>query len=343
MLWNIYYAKKNFVIDETKGCLNDPRQFIWVSWEHQDKIAFSYNGNIIFLNQTQFEENFPKSSVSTKWLKKVALSVIRPLMSRVAASKNPNLSSFKDKGSADILDILHQDNDYDSFNVQFNKQDELFTTARTELFHEKIKDFVERYPNATIVNIWWGLNPNIWPKMFDGELKSNNVVFYNIDLPEVYKIQKKVLEKSKNQILIWKSIFDFSWINQISKDRKILFVAEWMIMYFTKDQIEKLFLKIADNFPWSEIIFEAPSALVKYLSRFDPDLKETKTPFQFSISSGRKIEKRDSKWRITFVDESPLIKKHTDQRWILGSLHDKPIIGKLIQSMKKIIHLKIKE
>ena len=264
-------------------------------------------------------------------------------MSRVAASKNPNLSSFKDKGSADILDILHQDNDYDSFNVQFNRQDELFTTARTELFHEKIKDFVERYPNATIVNIWWGLNPNIWPKMFDGELKSNNVVFYNIDLPEVYKIQKKVLEKSKNQILIWKSIFDFSWINQISKDRKILFVAEWMIMYFTKDQIEKLFLKIADNFPWSEIIFEAPSALVKYLSRFDPDLKETKTPFQFSISSGRKIEKRDSKWRITFVDESPLIKKHTDQRWILGSLHDKPIIGKLIQSMKKIIHLKIKE
>lgn len=337
--WNIYPVKKDFLIDGIPWSIGQKWQFIGISDNDSNKIALTNQQDIIYVDKQQFEEYFPESSISTKDLSHIALSSMYPLISRIAASKNSQLSNFKDKWSAKIFDVLHQNNDYDFDMVKY-KIDEVSTASRTEIFDDVINGFLNKHADWIIVNIWGGLNPNIGPKMFDkNDPKKDITIFYNIDVPEINAIQKKVFKQSSHNVFIGKSVFDTFWMKEVPKDKPILFVSEWVFMYFPLEEIKKLFHSISYNYPNSEMAFETSSFLVKSLSKFSPILRKTKTPFKMWIKDSKSVETRDVNGKIKLLHEYRFMDKYPDQWWALGSLAKIPGLWKTIKNMKKIIHI----
>jgi O-methyltransferase involved in polyketide biosynthesis len=130
-------------------------------------------------------------------------------------------------------------------------------------FDKIIEAFLANNNRAVVVNIGAGLDTT-FPRVDDGK-----ALWINIDLPDVVVMrQKLILEKLipdlEREMTIAKSIFDFSWIDEISrwtKGRSILFMAAGVLMYFGAQEVETLFRKLAETYPSSHVIFDSMSWL----------------------------------------------------------------------------------
>ena len=85
-----------------------------------------------------------------------------------------------------------------------------------------------------VVNIGAGLDTTFQ------RVGQGTVLWINIDLPDVAAMRQKLIRHqlipdSEREMTIAKSVFDFTWIDDISrwtKDRSIMFMAAGVLMYF---------------------------------------------------------------------------------------------------------------
>ena len=125
-------------------------------------------------------------------------------------------------------------------------------------FDNIIKAFLGNNSSAVVVNIGAGLDTT-FQRVDDG-----TVLWINIDLPDVVALRQKLIPDSEREMTIAKSIFDFTWIDDISrwtKDRSILFMAAGVLMYFEAQEVEILLRKLAETYPSSHVIFDSMSWL----------------------------------------------------------------------------------
>ncbi|MBN2478760.1 MAG: class I SAM-dependent methyltransferase [Parachlamydiales bacterium] len=142
--------------------------------------------------------------------------------------------------------------------------------SRKELIKEVISKFINKNENSIIINLGCGLD-----NYFD-RLNTTNVFWFDIDLSGVINLKKKFFRESDNYKLISKSIFDFSWLNKIPKNKKTLVLIEGLLPYFEEKDVKMLIDKIISNFPDSELIIHVISHLFYWyrsLSKISNNLK----------------------------------------------------------------------
>jgi O-methyltransferase involved in polyketide biosynthesis len=107
-----------------------------------------------------------------------------------------------------------------------------------------------------VVNIGAGLDTTFQ------RVDEGTVLWINIDLPDVVALRQKLIPDSEREMTIAKSVFDFTWIDDISrwtKGRSILFMAAGVLCYFEAQEVEILFRKLAETYPSSHVIFDSMS------------------------------------------------------------------------------------
>ncbi len=128
-------------------------------------------------------------------------------------------------------------------------------------FDNIIAAFLKNSRKAVVVNIGAGLDTTFQ------RVDQGTVLWVNIDLPDVAALRQRLIPDSEREITIAKSVFDFTWIDVISrrtKGRPILFMAAGVLCYFEAREVEILFRKLAETFPSSHVIFDAMSRLVAW-------------------------------------------------------------------------------
>ena len=182
-------------------------------------------------------------------------------------------------------------------------------------FDNIIEAFLANNSRAVVVNIGAGLDTT-FQRVDDG-----TVLWINIDLPDVVAMRQKLIREKlipelEREMTIAKSIFDFTWIDDISrwtKGRSILFMAAGVLMYFEAREIKILFRKLAETYPSSHVIFDSMSWLPAWGSN-----KEIKKSMKNSeMDSSTRIKwhlKRASglrKWvdTIKIVEEYPILSR----------------------------------
>src|SRR5210317_1365346 len=118
-------------------------------------------------------------------------------------------------------------------------------------FDNIIEAFLENNSSAVVVNIGAGLDTTFQ------RVDQGTVLWINIDLPDVVAMRQKLIRHqlipgSEREMTIAKSVFDFTWIDDISrwtKDRSILFMAAGVLMYFEAQEVEILFRKLSRTYP----------------------------------------------------------------------------------------------
>jgi O-methyltransferase involved in polyketide biosynthesis len=121
---------------------------------------------------------------------------------------------------------------------------------RAQYYDEQVIEFVQKHPNAVIINIACGMD-NRFERVDNGQL-----LFYDLDLPEMIAIKKERFPEQARYKQIGQSVFEPSWMEQIPKDRKVLLLAEGLFMYCQKEEILQLLLNLQEQFPGCEFVFE---------------------------------------------------------------------------------------
>ncbi len=125
--------------------------------------------------------------------------------------------------------------------------------ARCKRFDMVIKEFIAKHPNGIIVNIGCGLDTTY------ERISNQNVIWYDLDLPDVIELRKKFLYETANRKFIANSFLDIKWFDVISRPKKILFISTGVFVYFNEEEIKEFLLKLVDSFPGAELFFDVTS------------------------------------------------------------------------------------
>lgn len=168
------------------------------------------------------------------------------------------------------------------------------TAQRTVVFNDYTNDFLSRYPNGTVVNLACGLDTRF------ERLDNGQVQWFDLDFPEVIDIRRRFFKESDRYRYIEKSALDFTWLDEVPKDRPVFITAEGLSCYFTEEQMRELLIRVAEAFDYVEFAIEAISPfMVKHTDRH-PSMKGQEARFKWGIKSGREIDA----WNTGFHFES---------------------------------------
>ncbi|MGB9979980.1 class I SAM-dependent methyltransferase [Methanobacterium sp.] len=216
-----------------------------------------------------------------------------------------------------------------------NQEPTLVSVAvRTEILDKVSKAFIDKYQDATIINIGCGLDTRFL------RVDNGRIIWYDLDLPEVISIRKQFFQESERNKMIAKSVFDYSWIDDINTNKHVLIIAEGIFMYLTQQEVKDIMSKLANAFKGAEMLLETtPSSLVKQNQKQDliKDQYEIEARLQWGIKKGKDITKLNS--HIEFIEDSHYFDYHKERWRIIRWLSLIP--GFKDRFGNRIVHIKI--
>jgi O-methyltransferase involved in polyketide biosynthesis len=87
--------------------------------------------------------------------------------------------------------------------------------ARSIHIDRIIKEFLNEYPNTTIVNIGCGLDTT-----FD-RVDNGKLLRYDLDLPDAIEFRRKFIQESERRKFISRSFLDESWFSEIKNKEHV--------------------------------------------------------------------------------------------------------------------------
>jgi O-methyltransferase involved in polyketide biosynthesis len=205
--------------------------------------------------------------------------------------------------------------------------------ARGLSYDNIITQFYQRSPDAIIVNIGCGLDTT-----FD-RIDNGYLQWYDLDLPDVIELRKHFISETERRKFIASSFLDYKWLDLLTPEKPILFMAAGVFYYFDEKQIRGFFTKLADLFPGCEIVFDASSPVgVKMANRFviKNSGLDQKSFLKWGLKDARKIESWNGKLR--------LIGQFSAFDSLRSELNFRDRLGTFITDLLKIqymVHLKV--
>ncbi len=174
-------------------------------------------------------------------------TLLLPLWGRAyeTQKKNPRII---DKKAVEIMGKL----DYDFSDIEKTQtMSQHGWVARCMHTDKMVREFIAKYPEATIVNIGCGMDTTF------SRIDNGKIRFYELDLPDVIELRKNFYEDSDRHKSIASSFLETEYFNQIEVKDGLLFLAGGVFMYFTKEKMKTFFKQVADFFPECDFYFDA--------------------------------------------------------------------------------------
>jgi O-methyltransferase involved in polyketide biosynthesis len=205
-------------------------------------------------------------------------------------AKNPIL---KDKFSYDLYQRI--DTDWKGISKNLRGHDYVLTAIRVRKYDRMCQEFINQHPKGIIVSLGAGLDYRF------GRIDNGQFTFIDVEFPEVLEFKKQIIPKSSRNVLIGKSVLDYSWIGQvkqlsISLNEPVFFIAEGLIPYLEKNEIKDLFTKMIQSFPQSEFFFDVcGEKTVERMSKHS-GIEDWNLKLKSGFNSGKDMEE----WGIGF-------------------------------------------
>lgn len=179
-------------------------------------------------------------------------TLVIPLYGRkLCTERFPNL--FQDRKAVELIERL--DYDFSELENQANSMAHQFgalevAMRETDLMCE-LKDYIEKHPKATLVNLGCGLDQTC------ENADNGQCSIVNIDLPDVIAVRNELLPASARVRNIACDLKDTSWFGEVDDTDGACFMAAGVFYYFQKDDVKKLFSAMEERFRGGRLAFDA--------------------------------------------------------------------------------------
>lgn len=207
-------------------------------------------------------------------IKGSAETMLQSFYARAKYSKSKN-TKFYDAKAVELVDRI----DYDFSAADKDSAMSSGVIARTLVFDELVKAFIDANPDCTVVNIACGLDTRFY-RMDNGKL-----TWYNLDLPETIEIRDQIYQESGRVSTIGISALDPSWPDKVKVRGKMLFIIEGLSMYLTAEENAGILKIIRDNFDNAYILMECLAKMWVKKENVEKSIQQTGAKFIFGADS----------------------------------------------------------
>ena len=181
----------------------------------------------------------------------VQSTLLLPLVGRAKATEMATLD-FVDEMATQIVSTLR-----DQLEPHFRAVD-LYSTlcyaSRAMKMASALEEFTKHRPGASVVNIGAGLD-TIFYRIDNGHLR-----WYDLDLPDVVALRRKLLPEGPRNTCIAKSLFDAAWYDDVATGSDGVFmIAGGVLMYYPEPVVREFLRSAAERFPGAELLFDVLS------------------------------------------------------------------------------------
>lgn len=235
-------------------------------------------------------------------LKGISETLLIPLWARAVETKRSD-SIIKDDKAVEMMDRI----EYDFSKFEGRRMPQVSIAIRTEILDNAVNTFTRKYPDAVIINLGCGLDTRFF------RVDNGRIRWYDLDLAEPIRIRRHFFQETERYKMIERSVFDYSWIDEIDRDDKtVLIIVEGLLMYFKEEEVKSLINKLVDVFGPAEMFLEVTTPTVVERNKKHDTNFQRYAPFQWGIKSGKEIEKINP--RIKLVAEWNYFDYHKDRR-----------------------------
>ena len=199
-----------------------------------------------------------------------AETMLQSFYARAQYSKSKN-HKFHDAKAVELVDKI----DYDFSAAARDSAMGKGVIARTIVFDELVKNFIEKNPDCTVVNIACGLDTRFY------RVDNGKITWYNLDLPGTIAIRNQIFQESGRVSTIGISALDSAWANEVKVRGKMLFIIEGLSMYLTADENGQILKIIKDNFDNAYILMECLAKVWVNKERMEKSIQQTGSKFVF--------------------------------------------------------------
>ena len=239
----------------------------------------------------------------------VQKTLLLPLWGRAVETKKQNPLLIDDKAVSIINSIPY---DFTVIAKNISKFVQFGWIARSLYFDKRIKEFIDLYPEATIVNIGCGLDTT-----FD-RVDNGKIQWIDLDLPDTIDLRKKYISESDRRHFVANSALDTSWYNIIEKKNNVMLLIAGVLYYFDEPEVKTLFNDFHTFLPGVEVIFDYASKLGMKVSNkrvLEKGGMDKSACIKWGINNIMEIEEWNS--NIKVISNMPMYKEHKKNYSIL--------------------------
>jgi O-methyltransferase involved in polyketide biosynthesis len=236
----------------------------------------------------------------------ISETLLIPLWAR-AVETGRREAIIRDPVAVDWLERL----DYDFSRFETAWMSQVAVAVRTMILDQEVGLFLKHNPNAVIINLGAGLDTRFF------RLDNGQVHWYDLDLPEVVELKSELCTPPPHYEFIAGSVLESAWMDEIpSTDRRILIMAEGLLLYFEEERVREVFQRLLSRFPRADLLATWIGPAFVGRAKIENSVKQLPgVEFLWSPKDSRIFEAWDA--RIRFVQEWYLTDYHRNRwRWM---------------------------
>lgn len=203
-----------------------------------------------------------------------AETMLQSFYARAKYSRKRN-AKFYDAKAIELVGKI----DYDFSKAEKDSTMSNGVIARTIVFDELVKDFINKNPDCTVVNIACGLDTRFY------RMDNGRIIWYNVDLPETIEVRDAIYHESGRVSTIGISATDPAWVDKVTKRGKMLFIIEGLSMYLTSDENAQMLSIIRDKFDNATVLMECLAKKWVNKEHTEKSIQDTGAKFVFGADT----------------------------------------------------------
>lgn len=197
--------------------------------------------------------------------------------------------------------------------------------ARTIVFDELVKKFIDQNPDCTVVNIACGLDTRFYC------MDNGRITWYNLDLPETASVREQIYQEKGRVSTIGCSVLEDVWAKEIKVRGKMLFIVEGLSMYLTEEENAKMLGIIRDHFENATVLLECLAKKWVNREKVEKSIKDTGAKFVFGADCFEDLGKAAEGYRK--IKDDNIVRGMTALFPILKPFAGLPYLNKVTQKI----------
>lgn len=249
-----------------------------------------------------------------------AETMLQSFYARAKYSRKKN-AKFYDAKAIELVEKI----DYDFSKAEKDSTMSNGVIARTIVFDELVKDFINKNHDCTVVNIACGLDTRFY------RMDNGRIIWYNVDLPETIEVRDAIYHESGRVSTIGISATDPAWADKVTKRGKMLFIIEGLSMYLTSDENAQMLSIIRDKFDNATVLMECLAKKWVNKEHTEKSIQDTGAKFVFGADTFDDLGKAADGFRC--IKNDNIIRGMTEIMPILKPFRNLPLIKKVTQKI----------
>jgi O-methyltransferase involved in polyketide biosynthesis len=208
---------------------------------------------------------------------------------------------------------------------------------RTEVMDEQVRAFIDRHPEAAIINLGAGLCGRF------GRVDNGRIEWFDLDMPDAIELRRQFYPEGPRNHILAGSMFDTDWMDAVPvrHGQPVLIVAEGLFCYFEGAEVRRLLAVIAKRWPGSEVLFQSISPRYVNQQHRVGAVNQTRAALKWGINSGRELSDWDASYRL--LGEWCFIDRHRRRWGWLWYAAWLPWVRKDLKTVMKVSHVRLGE